>query len=603
MRVVTLESHSSRVPKLRQQRYSTNAGEPRLGYPSGKTTLMFGVRQHAMNQTFQSLTKPITNTRTYAYAVSTKTRDRILTNIRARKYLSHKQNPFKHKQPVTPPAPRLVDVELNPGPPKHSKQHNKKNHKPRVKTVVRTVVKHQKPQEMSFGAKLGDAAWNVGSKLFKSITGLGSYHISGTPLSMGNGPPMFNGGRAPRVSHREYLGDILSTTDFTVREYRINPASIRTFPWLASMADRFEQYRLHGCVFEFKSTSADALNSTNTALGTVIGAAVYDSQRGANYGNIADLPTFKSKLEMENYQFAVSTAPSRSAMFPIELARNQTPINELYLVSDETYEDASSVGDRRLNDIGTFVLATSGMQAIGSNIGELWVTYDVELLKPRIDPNSSKEVPTVHLVSTCTTPNEPFGAVDLYSSNNIRFGYANNALVLGDTPGSWCLTIMTKGAHPGVGAMPQLAVAFAPLHGEVVNLSRFTNTSDSTTVPFSHVHTDNTYDYNVYQALFKWSVTRAEALLNISVALEGADDFNTTTLDVILSRISDDFETPNTLTAKEVEAQRVNRLESDLHTVKEALRVLSRRTVDTAANTPTAYEMVRAPHTAPRYFK
>ena len=66
--------------------------------------------------------------------------------------------------------------------------------------------------------------------------------------------------------------------------------------------------------------SADALNSVNTALGQVIMATDYNA---AN-------PPFAQKSEMENYEYGQSAKPSESAIHPIECARLQTTISELY---------------------------------------------------------------------------------------------------------------------------------------------------------------------------------------------------------------------------------------------------------------------------------
>jgi hypothetical protein len=276
----------------------------------------------------------------------------------------------------------------------------KKNPK-RVARVVQ-VIKQVKPQHklkkkgiLERGVNL---AADIGKGVFKTITGLGAYHINGGKLGMGHGPPMFSGGAAPHVRHREYIGDVSGSTAWQATSYRINPASEATFPWLNKLGDRFEQYRLHGAVFEFVSTSADSLNSTNTALGTVIGAVVYDTKRNSTPGV---LPTFNNKLEMENYQYAISGRPSRNYMYPVELAKSQTPLTEMYLVDDYDFaNDQNTVGDSRFNDVGVFVLATIGMQA-SAVIGELWVTYDVELIKPRIDsPPPALATPSLHITAT-----------------------------------------------------------------------------------------------------------------------------------------------------------------------------------------------------------
>ena len=43
--------------------------------------------------------------------------------------------------------------------------------------------------------------------------------------------------------------------------------------------------------------------------------------------------------------------------------------------------------DARLYDLGTFSIATVGMQADSGVAGELWCTFEVELLKPKFNSN------------------------------------------------------------------------------------------------------------------------------------------------------------------------------------------------------------------------
>lgn len=77
----------------------------------------------------------------------------------------------------------------------------------------------------------------------------------------------------------------------------------------------------------------------------------------------------------------VSTRPSGSVIHPVECSPRETPITRLW-VRNTNYSQYSTV-DPRLYDLGVFQLATVGMQA-AANIGELWVSYDVEFFKPTL---------------------------------------------------------------------------------------------------------------------------------------------------------------------------------------------------------------------------
>lgn len=202
----------------------------------------------------------------------------------------------------------------------------------------------------------------------------------------GMSPPMIQNsiqGGGILVRHREYIGDIAATNVFTNRNFAINPGLTSSFPWLSQIANAFEQYRFRGLIFEFKSTSADALVSGSNSIGqgTVIMATQYNSLSTG----------FSTKIEMENHEWANSCKPSCSFMHPIECALYQTPNTPLYVRNGAIPPNA----DERLYDLGNFNLATEGMP-VGTDsddnntIGELWCTFEIEFFKPKYDPNSAE---------------------------------------------------------------------------------------------------------------------------------------------------------------------------------------------------------------------
>lgn len=255
------------------------------------------------------------------------------------------------------------------------------------------------------GAWLGDKA----QQLIKSVTGFGDYvkpawnPKQNSLLSMGQDPPIVKNSPEGNfiVRHREYLQDIITGTpgQFVVTSYKIQPGLQDTFPWLSVIAQNFEQYKLRGMIFEFKSTSADSLNSTNTALGEVIMATEYDSKK----------PDFASKVDMQNHQYAVAARQSSSMLHPIECAHPLSTLDTLYIRSGTVPEDA----DSRMYDFGNFQIATVGQQGSNVNIGELWVTYEVELLKARL-PGEGNIVFSSAFVQTAQKCGDQdyFGVVD-----------------------------------------------------------------------------------------------------------------------------------------------------------------------------------------------
>jgi hypothetical protein len=174
----------------------------------------------------------------------------------------------------------------------------------------------------------------------------------------------------PMVTHREYIGDVYSSSSvgaFSVQNYPINPANPVLFPWLSQIAVNYEEYTIEGMVFEFKTTSGATTSSTNTALGTVIMATEYDPTK----------PAFTNKQAMENYFFSQSTVPSQSAMHAVECKPGSASIRTLYTLG-------GSVSDVRFTNYANFQLATVGFPGASVNCGELWVSYKIRLSKPRL---------------------------------------------------------------------------------------------------------------------------------------------------------------------------------------------------------------------------
>jgi hypothetical protein len=255
------------------------------------------------------------------------------------------------------------------------------------KVSVPKKRKIQSLQGLNSNSSLADIAKHVGGRgvnymvdkiaaLNVGLEGVGDYTINSNSLTSGTPVPTFrNGRRCTVIKHREYICDITSgalngaASGFNIQVFPLNPGLSSTFSWLSGPANFYEQYRFHGAVAEFKSTAGSAVSNTNNALGTVIMATDY------NVNN----PPFISKQQMEDFEFADSCKPSESFLHPIECAPLEQAAN-LYYIRD----GAVAVGDMRLNDLGNFSIATQGMQAANINIGELWITYEVELYKPSL---------------------------------------------------------------------------------------------------------------------------------------------------------------------------------------------------------------------------
>jgi hypothetical protein len=224
----------------------------------------------------------------------------------------------------------------------------------------------------ALGARLGQKLANV--------VGFGAYTVNknsllktASVLPEGTEIPQFmNSIHETRIQHREYIGDIVvpsSPNSFVNQSFTINAANSTTFPWLAAVAARYQQYKFNGLIFEFKTLSSDI--TAGGALGAVIMSTNYDTIKRP----------FANKLEMENSEYATSAKPSRSQIHAVECDPAMTQSKLLYCAdagNDETLDI-----DPRFANLGNFQLATVGLPgSAGQVLGELWASYDVSLFKP-----------------------------------------------------------------------------------------------------------------------------------------------------------------------------------------------------------------------------
>jgi hypothetical protein len=287
-----------------------------------------------------------------------------------------------------------------------------KNKKKKTSQVAKRVAKRAVRMALrQGGAAVGSAVglgpnhgYNAGAFLSKLI-GTGDYKVSKNTILKGNVPDFSPSNHSVRVRHREFLGDIVGSTAFSTKTYSINPGDGVTFPWLSGMASLYTQYTIHGMVFTFSSTSADALNSTNTALGTVVMATQY---------NTYDTP-FLTKIAMENHEFSNSSRPSDNFMHPIECKVSETPFRQHFVRTGAL----SASEDLRLYDWGKFTLATVGMQA-AATIGELWVSYDVEFEKPRLNDGGYNNARHFRISNGPWDINNVFGIIERGIGGNMN---------------------------------------------------------------------------------------------------------------------------------------------------------------------------------------
>jgi len=172
-----------------------------------------------------------------------------------------------------------------------------------------------------------------------------------------------------RYQHQEFLGDVTSSADWELTQFRVNPGLPESFPWLATIASSFQKYRINGLVFYLRSTSSVAIASTdNLALGTVLGAYQY---------NLYDAPP-SSKVDMLALSGSLSGKPSEDHIYAMECAPSKNPFDVKLVRHTGVVDDVAKY------DHAIFNLATYGFPGEYA-LGELWVSYDITLMAPKIE--------------------------------------------------------------------------------------------------------------------------------------------------------------------------------------------------------------------------
>jgi len=168
-----------------------------------------------------------------------------------------------------------------------------------------------------------------------------------------------------RIRHREYIGDVLGSVAFSATAYAINPGLTSSFTWLAPIATQFESYLFRSLKYEFETQK-----SASTS-GTVMLAVDYDASDA--------VPA--SKQQLMSYHDSVRSAVWNECCFTGD-------VRDLQKFGIQRYIRGGALAanlDVKTFDVGNFIVATQGC-ADATAIGELYVSYDIELITPQSDP-------------------------------------------------------------------------------------------------------------------------------------------------------------------------------------------------------------------------
>lgn len=231
----------------------------------------------------------------------------------------------------------------------------------------------------------GDLGRQAGTSLGAALSrwlGTGDYTVNSNSIvrtlrSSDSIPMMHLNNQSVVIRHKEFVGEIRGSTNFQISQsFVLNPGMSASFPWLSAVANSFQEYRIKGMVYHYVPSSG-SIASANPALGTVM---IQTSYRSTD-------TTPPNKMEMLNEYNASESVPSESFCHPVECDPKENPFNVQYVRS----RDVPAGDNRLLYDLGVTHVAVAGQQTSGNVLGDLWVTYEVELKKPLVSSNVTSD--------------------------------------------------------------------------------------------------------------------------------------------------------------------------------------------------------------------
>jgi len=221
------------------------------------------------------------------------------------------------------------------------------------------------------------------------------------------------------VSHREYVGDVGGSITYLAVGYDINPGLAGTFPWLSKIAQSYDHYDIRSLKFEYVPRVA---TSTPGTVGFVFEPDVLDTAP-------------ETLARALSYPCTDSASPWTPVYCPI-------PHRLLHSIpGQKTVRETRIAGDLRIWDSGRLYIISEG-QANTNTIGQLYVTYDVDLMGPQLHSHTAENYPastmflyagTATGTQTFTTATPKFMLWEFDAVNNclgLEFGASDDIITL-----------------------------------------------------------------------------------------------------------------------------------------------------------------------------
>jgi len=202
------------------------------------------------------------------------------------------------------------------------------------------------------------------------------------------------------VKHCEYVQDLTTSGTiggFTNIQMKFNPGNSTLFPWLSQIAQGYEEYIVLHCDLVFRSVSSSGTQ------GLIMLNAQYDSYDAS----------FSNKQGIQDYAGTKSTQVWRDLRFPLDVNVMHKQKQTYYVLpAGDTVS-----GDERMYYPCNVNFASSNLSAATQNIGEVFIDYSIQFLKPLIGAN---RMPDVSEIEISTFGFNPVPSVKLFGGSAIQ---------------------------------------------------------------------------------------------------------------------------------------------------------------------------------------
>jgi hypothetical protein len=167
-----------------------------------------------------------------------------------------------------------------------------------------------------------------------------------------------------RIVHRELIASVSGSDGFTVAgSYPLNPGMTASFPWLASMAQSWEQYKFHKLRYCYYTRTG------STTPGSMMLAPDYDA---------ADTPPVSEQIA-SSFEDVAEDAPWKDIVCNLPVKRLHSGLMGFKYLRRAALANNLDI---KTYDAGQLHVITLD----GTNVpwGKLWVEYDVEFKIPQL---------------------------------------------------------------------------------------------------------------------------------------------------------------------------------------------------------------------------